>query len=661
MKKIVTILLMIILIYVLVLNNLVYASSSATYFSGETIKLEDTSDEIEIVSNEILIDTTTSKIKNTFLLNNTSNREITTTISIPLENKDISTTVHDLSILINSTKVEYTKENGEYSFKTILSAKEAKKIEIMYSTDNDLQNAKVIKYNLDNFGEKVVGKVKVDIIIDEKDIPLVTGIYPGHYTFTNNTISVEYYNFKANTITRNVIIEKETYKDLLYGQEHELTESERYILQNIDNLLINGVNIDYEQNYYGYLGNISENIYNTIKGDYDEDYYRLSQECNNILNYVVYKQILKDGMEDKIFGLYSANIGSMYEIYNILVDELITNSIKEYELMSFMYYDTTKVDNLKGKKICVDFVETENLDLYVNKVISGKGVDAVKEYVKENERKILKTDMGAWAEEVTGSLGAKVIFVGEGVDGESLNATEEEKIEYINSINADIYIRIMIYDGKKQVIGGYYNNSDLEMVKKFFEKEAYLNNENYFNYYNELKEKYVTYENYCNNYQRDFLNDSIIKLSNENVVNKCEVPTIAKFIGRREKIEDKYVVDLENHGYSSYNGSLSGIVSVNNALETEQAQKLLKENKQKNENIKQEIENKISKLNFNNNEAEIQERLQENISEDIQESIKNDKFKLQTIDIVIFSVIGVAIIICIIALIITHKRRKRGI
>ena len=602
------------------------------------------------------------------MINNTSNSEIITTISIPLENKEISTTIHDLSIFINSTEVEYTKEeNGEYSFKTILLAGETKKVEIMYSTDNDLQNAKIIKYNLDNFGEKTIGKVKVDVIIAERDIPLVTGIYPGHYTFANNTISVEYYNFKANKITRDVIIEKDTYKDLLYGQENEFEEDERYIIENIDNFLENGIKINYEHediknmDRKDYIRRILNNYYNTIKTDKDKYDYDLPEECINILSYVIYKQIIKDGKQEQILGLYSANIGSKYEKYNKLLEEVITNSIKEYEIPYFMWNEEIKVNSLKDTIICIDFAETENVDLYVSKSISRNDIGFItREYVKEDERKILKTDMGDWAEEVTGSLGAKVIFVGEGINGQSLNVTEEEKIEYINSINADIYIRIMIYDGSKTIIGGYYNNLDLDMAKKFFEREAVLMDEHNFNYSDELKEKYGTYQNYRNKYPKDFLNDRIIKLSNENVVNKCEVPTIAKFMGIREKIEDKYVVNLEK-GTSSYDGSLSGIVSVGEAIITKQAQKLLNENKQKNENIKKEIDNKILNLKFNNNEADIQERLKEKENVIAKDVVNKNKIKLQTIDIIVFFVIGIAIIICIIVLIIIQKKRKRGI
>lgn len=615
MKKVI-IVLTVILVYVLALNNLIYALSSITYFSGETIKLQDTDDKIEIISNEIIIDTTTSEIKSTILIKNVSNKEIKTNIGIPLENKDISTTIHNLSIHINKSKVEYKEENGEYNFETIIAPQEAKKIQIEYITDNDLQNAKIIKYNLENFGKKTIGKVKVDIIIAEKDIPLVTGIYPGHYTFDNNTISVEYYDFKSNTITKNIIVEKSTYKDLLYGQEKELTQIERYIIENTEEFLKNGIDINYTPEYdyeeTETFSLIKSKFYQKIDNDknWDINFYKLIPECDNILSYIVYKQILKNGKEE-ILNVEKGTFGTKYhEKLNILVEEIISKSIKEYSIRTYLgYMLKEKQESLRGKKICVDFVETENVDLYINKVVSGKGAEAQKEYIKEKERKILKTDMTPWEEVFTGNLGARVIFIGEGIDGESLNATEDEKIEYMNSINADMYIRIMIYDAydeNKYILGGYYKDSDKEIAYKIFENENPISKEE-FEYTEIVKQKFGTYEEYCKDYRqsdydeneiyidehkynkvmeikqkgqsyeqynKEFLNSILIKLDNENVKNKCEIPTIAKFMGRRLKKDGKYIVDIDS-GTSSYNSSTSGIISVDEALATRTSSKII--------------------------------------------------------------------------------------
>lgn len=109
---------------------------------------------------------------------------------------------------------------------------ETKKILVVYQTENDLKKAKVLKYNFEDLGlgDKIIKKAKVDIILQEKDIPLVTKVYPSHYTFKDNIISIEYYNFKVNSITKDIIVEKETIDNLLYGREIELTDIDSKIL-----------------------------------------------------------------------------------------------------------------------------------------------------------------------------------------------------------------------------------------------------------------------------------------------------------------------------------------------------------------------------------------------------------------------------------------------
>ena len=83
-----------ILLFLLALSSNVNAASNITYFSSEPIKIEN--EDIEILSNELLIDTTTSIVKNSFLVKNNSSNDIKTDIIIPIENKELSLTVNNV-------------------------------------------------------------------------------------------------------------------------------------------------------------------------------------------------------------------------------------------------------------------------------------------------------------------------------------------------------------------------------------------------------------------------------------------------------------------------------------------------------------------------------------------------------------------------------------
>lgn len=614
------------------------ASSYVTYYYGEAIKIENSN--VEILSNEITIDLTTSKIDNVILLRNTTNEEINTSIIIPLENQNLSTSINNLSIILNGFKVDYTQnDNGEYIIKTKIPAGSGKKLEITYNTDNNLQNAKVIKYNLENFANRIVGKVKVNVVIDEKNIPLIQKIYPGHYTFENNTLSVEYYNYKVNTITKEVIIQKETFNSLLYGREINLNDKERTLIQN---------------------WNEGVNKIDTSK----LDSWEMNEICHNVIDYINIKNKKK--------------LETYEEISNPFLYDIYMNNVK----INDDY-------NLKGKIVCIDFVETEDdKDLYVEKNVGKETFQDeegyeherdVKDYVLMPEREILKTKVERLY--YCGRLGAKIIYVGEGINGEDLNATEEEIVGYVNSINADMYIRIEIYDGEityKDVgetsairrIGtgkvGYYNNENYEIAKKFALSEYdTIKSEELYNrvYQNEYRFFYTNYDEYSKNYYNDYYKDTLIYLSNEYIANNSEIPTVVQFIANRINENDKYIVDYLGGGF--YNEFDRGLATTSNALNTSQAQKLLKENKSKNANIKADIEGRISNLEILNNEENIQEQIQLEIEKNnknidyIMQTNKN-YLNLNNTEIAVFTGIGIASLICIIILIKENKKRKRG-
>lgn len=620
-----------ILIIFLFMNSVISIGSSATtYLYLDSIKIEDQN--IEILSNELLIDTTTSKVENTINLKNTSDKEIEMDLAFPLENEQLGISIRDLIIKLNDVQVEYVKgDEGKYIVKTRISANSGKKINIEYYTDNDLQKARLIKCNFDNLKGKKVGKLKVDIKIDDKNIPLVEKIYPGHYTFKDNTISIEYYNYEVNTITKDIIVKKETFNNLLYGRELDLDDEER---------------------------NIINTWYTTGDIKVKNDYYPENSIVKNIVDYKKIKTGSKTNGEPSEPLLYELNEKNPYP-----------NDMEQYSL------------DLKGKNICIDFVETEDdKELYVEKVLDEKYVEGedsqvINGLVKESERTILQTKGTNTG--YTGKRGAKIIFVGQGIEGESLNATEQEKISYINQINADMYIRIEIYDGaaKENEIEsgsycgwvGYYDNNNLDIAKTFTVGELKIKRENWMGQY----EKYQSYDDYVKNYKNDYCKNVLIKLDNEDISNKCEVPTVVQFIGNRETKDGKYVVDFSSYGF--YDNAARGLITTNAALQTSQAKKMLSSNKQKNSNVKTDIENQISNLSIIDDEQKIQQNIKDEIEElKRQEELQRQKAeeeqkakereerqKILNKHIMIFSGIGLGIVFCIVIIVIEYKKKKR--
>ncbi len=103
-----------------------FAATNVTYFYGEPIKIDD--ENIEILSNEILIDIINSKIDSIYYLKNNSVDDISTVLSIPLENKDYSITVNNVEIKLNGTSIDFEKNtNGDFLVYTKIPKGEGKK------------------------------------------------------------------------------------------------------------------------------------------------------------------------------------------------------------------------------------------------------------------------------------------------------------------------------------------------------------------------------------------------------------------------------------------------------------------------------------------------------------------------------------------------------
>lgn len=289
------------IITAIIWDNGVLAYDTATYYYKEAIKIEDITN-IEIVDYDILINTENSTISETILLNNTSSNEVITTISLPLEYEDMNLFINDLSINVNNLKIsKYSKtNNGEYLFKIKINSNEGKKIEINYKTNNDLRNAKTIKYNFANIKDntKKVGKLKCDIIFPEEDIPLVEEIYPWHYTFKDNTVTVEYYNFLISSLTENIIVTKETYNNLLYNRETEIYNYE--FIKNAPKYIKDGVKLDYSL-YNGSTYEMEEKLRKELfNEEFEENYYKSSYYniSEHLLDYIVLKQMIVDNKEN---------------------------------------------------------------------------------------------------------------------------------------------------------------------------------------------------------------------------------------------------------------------------------------------------------------------------------------------------------------------------
>lgn len=137
------------IIFLFISNTISIGSSSTTYLYLDTLKIDDSN--IEVLSNEITIDTTTSKIENIINLKNISNTEIELNLSFPLENEELGISIRDLTIKLNGVQVDYVKStDGNYLVKTKISANSGKKINII-STWYTTGNVKVkINYSLDN-------------------------------------------------------------------------------------------------------------------------------------------------------------------------------------------------------------------------------------------------------------------------------------------------------------------------------------------------------------------------------------------------------------------------------------------------------------------------------------------------------------------------------
>ena len=647
MKKRTFICIFLIIMLLVLFQNKVKAvgeTNDSTYFYGEILKLKNYNG-TEILLNEVDIDVGESSVENTTIIKNSTSENISTIASIKLEDEKMGIGIKNLDISINGkSQTDIKIISGNYVFNVEIPAGEAKKIVVKYQTNSNLENAKVIKYSLQGSRWKNINAFKINVKLPEEDIPLVKNIYPQCYKFEDSTITAEYYNFNVNVLTQDVIIEKETYKDLLYGRENSFSDNEIAIIKNAKDWINSGIYVDYNKYLTENSNYIKDKNIKIVETEaVFKDLLKINENIStknvieSIMEYALNRQLVTNG-ENNIYtsSIYNFSNENEWE-YPLTKDYIIENSSNE-------------VYSLKDKKICIDYVESEgDKILYVKKNVSGGLEENTQmETVKTSEWNILRTKNSSnWSGRP--ETGEKIIHAGVGITGEKLNATEEEKIEYVNMINPDLYIRKVIYDDNAKTTYTYIttDNSGKQIQKT---EEGYI--PIMVGYYNEkqkeVAKQYITFkdEHTPENYYNDQYYSVTTRLfSNETIKEKCLVPTIAQSVGFINQEDGKYIVEFFKFGKSN------GLGAIKEAIADNTAQNLVKINQIKNEEIKTNAENEINYAIIKNDTGE------EN-SENSQDEKKG--FELTTQNIIVLAIIGASIIICLIIIIGISIMKKKN-
>ena len=637
---------LIIMLFVLFQNKVkaVGETNDSTYFYGEILKLKNYNG-TEILLNEVDIDVGESSVENTTIIKNSTSENISTIASIKLEDEKMGIGIKNLDISINGkSQTDIKIISGNYVFNVEIPAGEAKKIVVKYQTNSNLENAKVIKYSLQGSRWKNINAFKINVKLPEEDIPLVKNIYPQCYKFEDSTITAEYYNFNVNVLTQDVIIEKETYKDLLYGRENSFSDNEIAIIKNAKDWINSGIYVDYNKYLTENSNYIKDKNIKIVETEaVFKDLLKINENIStknvieSIMEYALNRQLVTNG-ENNIYtsSIYNFSNENEWE-YPLTKDYIIENSSNE-------------VYSLKDKKICIDYVESEgDKILYVKKNVSGGLEENTQmETAETSEWNILRTKNSSnWSGRP--ETGEKIIHVGVGITGEKLNATEEEKIEYVNMINPDLYIRKVIYNDNAKTTYTYIttDNSGKQIQKT---EEGYI--PIMVGYYNEkqkeVAKQYITFkdEHTPENYYNDQYYSVTTRLfSNETIKEKCLVPTIAQSVGFINQEDGKYIVEFFKFGKSN------GLGAIKEAIADNTAQNLVKINQIKNEEIKTNAENEINYAIIKNDTGE------EN-SENSQDEKKG--FELTTQNIIVLAIIGASIIICLIIIIGISIMKKKN-
>ena len=650
----------------------VNASTGATIFIGEPVILEDYTD-VEITYNNVEIDEETSEVKNTQLFTNLSDKTITRKASIKLEDSYSNLTINSLKIVVNNLEItEITKEGDNYIFYFQILPNEGKKIEVSYKTDSNLQDAKIIKYTMDKIKGQKVKLFDISVKLSKYDIPLVQKIWPGAYEFENNTVSTEYVDFTVNNLTSAFIMQKETYKNLKYGEYAEsLSDIDEYILQHAKEF-IDGNTPTISDRYF-----IRNDIARIVKGrefNYGED--EINSALETVLNYSL---IMKAYNENNVY--YTNEYGDLSLTADFRIPEdyclaNLINSLYTKEIKAYGNYDDQEYKIAAGKMVAINYYETEQeKDLYVNKDIKNlaHSVDGA-EFVlkKRDEYSILRTIVASGGPITSLNEGTKKVFVNSDIDGNKIDISEEEIIQFVNMMNVDLYIRIVLYDPSSQypdVMVGYYTDNGEKIAREYIEMDNVINeyqkiiyeleDGSYYKYHTpteeEKQEEIAKYKEWIEKIKIKYK-----KFDNDVVKNNSKIPTIAHCVGKCEYKDGKYVIEFNN------TGDESGLGYIYGATECDAAKRMLAENKANNNAIREKIVNQISSAKITTDSEEYKKPKElisistENIEEagllnGIVELIRNDNRYLM-----LASIGGLAIILIIMLIILIIRRNKNG-
>lgn len=261
-------------------------------------------------------------------------------------------------------------------------------------------------------------------------------------------------------------------------------------------------------------------------------------------------------------------------------------------------------------------------------------------------------------------------------------------------INADLYIKVDLYEGdvewkkdfEKENIG-YRFYIFLEDIKAssfgFYHPVGYCGKENleiakkFANYDIKVLEKYIEEilgEEYkIENEKRLNLvkqnEDSLfINVEKDKTLRILRIPAVIQYAGILKEENGKKIIDF-NYIEASYYGMDKGIITADQAIETEQAQKLIKANREENEKIRLSAEEKIKNTIITTDTNEYVEKpinieipknntiTLPNINNTIPQEPTIEQGQANYQHIIVLSVIGFAIVVCIIVIIVDMRKK----
>lgn len=449
--------------------------SLASYFMGETIGIS--SSGIELIANDVHIDTTSSKVTNEYLIKNNNTTTVTVEAKIPLMNTLIDTQANHVKILINGVSTKYTvKQEGEkqvFYFPVTIEAGEYKKIVIGYDT-NDLTKAKILSYDISNLGiGTTIKRVTIRVSIREVDIPLITKIEPQCYEFSDHTIAFSYYNMELNELTQKVIIEKQALGE-------ELTNTGMYDRENEDDVTnYNDPNLPYklygpskseynklvedtfkeklsvwlekgitlpiskeqkEQHVSDLLRNFLVNnnlnpmyVYKTPSDSEPQaGYHSVGETYTKVIHYLILKQFVKENKYEQIDQFYNDSLNGEQDY----LGNGITDYFRNCPLLLDYIAKHCNFSNIAMKqKIIVMDIPENPLPVEMGELVYGYDEQLQQETVEY--RTISLPDLYKRREEQAHI--EKIIKI----DANS-TLTVKQRAQYANSIGADAYIRLGI-------------------------------------------------------------------------------------------------------------------------------------------------------------------------------------------------------------------------